>query len=168
MNPVHHGIHHIKFSGQSPGFEGEPLATASVFNKPITVSAAAISYASPIVPIERMRPSGASICVYRWEVYTLPSSPLNRCRLNSGRGAQYTSGNFQKWCAGNHVTLSMGLTRVCWDNYVAENFLSNLKIEMHHHYTFPVHLSAGVGRTAATRVCLRLGLWLNTRTWTHQ
>lgn len=67
---------------------------------------------------------------------------LSRIRPSSDRGAQYTSGDFQKWRAGNNVTQSMGLTRVCWDNAVAENFFSHLKTEMYHHYDFPNHLSA--------------------------
>ncbi|MDD0858072.1 DDE-type integrase/transposase/recombinase [Arthrobacter alpinus] len=35
--------------------------------------------------------------------------------FNSDRGSQYTSGDFQKWCAGNNVTQSMGEVGVCWD-----------------------------------------------------
>ena len=35
--------------------------------------------------------------------------------FGSHRGSQYTSGDFQKWCAGNNVTQSMGEVRVCWD-----------------------------------------------------
>ena len=62
--------------------------------------------------------------------------------FHSDRGSQYTSGEFQKWCAGNKITQSMGLTGICWDNAVAENFFSHLKTEMYHHYDFPNHLSA--------------------------
>ena len=42
-------------------------------------------------------------------------------------GGQYTSAEFQGWGAGNNVTQSMGKVGVCWDNAVAENFLSHLK-----------------------------------------
>ncbi|GAB3597913.1 Integrase core domain protein [Corynebacterium faecale] len=56
--------------------------------------------------------------------------------------AQYTSGEFQKWCAGNKITQSMGVTGVCWDNAVVENFFSHLKTEMYHHYDFKNHLAA--------------------------
>lgn len=62
--------------------------------------------------------------------------------FHSDRGTQYTSGEFQKWCAGNKITQSMGLTGVCWDNAVAENFFSHLKTEMYHHSDFQNHLSA--------------------------
>lgn len=36
--------------------------------------------------------------------------------FHSDRGLQYTSEQFQTWCAGNKITQSMGLTGVCWDN----------------------------------------------------
>jgi len=62
--------------------------------------------------------------------------------FHSDRGSQYTFGEFQTWCAGNKITYSMGLTGVCWDNAVAENFFSNLETEMYHHYDFKNHLSA--------------------------
>ncbi|MFF5794562.1 DDE-type integrase/transposase/recombinase [Paeniglutamicibacter sp. NPDC012692] len=62
--------------------------------------------------------------------------------FHSDQGAQYTSGDFQRWCAENKATRSMGLTGVCWENTVAENFLSHLKTEMYHHCEFPKHLSA--------------------------
>lgn len=77
--------------------------------------------------------------------------------FHSDRGSQYTSGAFQKWCAGNNVTQSMGLTGVCWDNAVAENFFSHLKTEMYHHYDFPNHLSA---RTAVMEY---IESWYNRR-----
>lgn len=35
--------------------------------------------------------------------------------FHSDRGAQYTSTEFQDWCAANHVTQSMGAVGVCWD-----------------------------------------------------
>ncbi|EMQ99522.1 integrase catalytic region [Paeniglutamicibacter gangotriensis Lz1y] len=51
----------------------------------------------------------------------------------------------------------MGLTGVCWDNSVAENFFSHLKTEMYHHYNFPNHLSA---RTAVMEY---IESWYNRR-----
>ncbi|QIM16220.1 IS3 family transposase [Leucobacter insecticola] len=50
--------------------------------------------------------------------------------FHSDRGAQYTSGEFQGWCANNGITQSMGEVGVCWDNAVAESFFSHLKTEM--------------------------------------
>lgn len=77
--------------------------------------------------------------------------------FHSDRGTQYTSSQFQKWCAGNKIVQSMGATGVCWDNAVAENFFSHLKTEMYHHYNFPDHLSA---RTAVMEY---IESWYNRR-----
>lgn len=41
---------------------------------------------------------------------------------HTDRGTQFTSRQFQAWCAGNGITQSMGKVGVCWDNAVAENF----------------------------------------------
>ena len=77
--------------------------------------------------------------------------------FHTGRGVQYTSGDFQKWCAGNNVTQSMGLTGVCWDISVVENFFSHLKTKVYHHFNFPNHLSA---RTAVVEY---IESWYNRR-----
>ena len=39
----------------------------------------------------------------------------NGAIFHSDRGSQHTSGDFQKWCAANGVTQSMGAVGVCWD-----------------------------------------------------
>lgn len=62
--------------------------------------------------------------------------------FHSDRGTQYTSAEFQAWCAGNAVTQSMGKVGVCWDNSVAENFFSHLKTEFYHHHSFATRLAA--------------------------
>ncbi|MET3811477.1 transposase InsO family protein [Arthrobacter sp. UYEF3] len=77
--------------------------------------------------------------------------------FHSDRGSQYTSGEFQQWCAGNSVTQSMGKVGVCWDNAVAENFFSHLKTEFYHHHTFGNRLAA---RTA---VMDYIEAWYNRR-----
>lgn len=64
---------------------------------------------------------------------------------HSDRGAQFTSAQFQAWCAGNGVTQSMGEVGVCWDNAVAENFFSHLKTEFYHHHSFATRLAARTG-----------------------
>lgn len=64
---------------------------------------------------------------------------------HSDRGAQFTSAQFQDWCAGNGITQSMGRTGVCWDNSVAENFFSHLKTEFYHHHAFETRLAARTG-----------------------
>jgi len=81
----------------------------------------------------------------------------NGAIFHSDRGAQYTSGDFQKWCATNGVTQSMGAVGVCWDNAVAESFFSHLKTEMFHQQTFSNHLSA---RTAVMEY---IESWYNRR-----
>jgi putative transposase len=65
--------------------------------------------------------------------------------FHSDRGVQYTSSEFQAWCAGNGVTQSMGKVGVCWDNAVAENFFSHLKTEFYHHHSFASRLTARTG-----------------------
>ncbi|GAB3551974.1 hypothetical protein GCM10027404_21890 [Arthrobacter tumbae] len=65
--------------------------------------------------------------------------------FHSDRGTQYTSSEFQAWCAGNGVTQSMGKVGVCWDNAVAENFFSHLKTEYYHHHSFASRLAARTG-----------------------
>ena len=77
--------------------------------------------------------------------------------FHDDRGAQYTSGDFQKWCAGNNVTQSMGEVGVCWDNAVAESFFSHLKTEMYHHHDFASHMAA---RTAVMEY---IESWYNRR-----
>lgn len=62
--------------------------------------------------------------------------------FGSDRGSKYTSGDFQKWCAGNKITQSMGEVGVCWDNAVAESSFSHVKAEMYHHHDFGNHMSA--------------------------
>jgi transposase InsO family protein len=62
--------------------------------------------------------------------------------FHSDRGTQYTSGQFQKWCAANRVTQSMGALGVSWDNAVAESFFSHMKTEMFHQQHFNNHLAA--------------------------
>lgn len=61
---------------------------------------------------------------------------------HTDRGAQFTSTQFQAWCAGNGVTQSMGRTGVCWDNSVAENWFSHFKTEFYHHQRFTTHREA--------------------------
>lgn len=74
---------------------------------------------------------------------------------HSDRGTQFTSAEFQAWCAGNGITQSMGRTGVCWDNSVAENFFSHLKTEFYHHHSFATRLAA---RTATMEY---IEVWYN-------
>src|SRR5699024_944257 len=56
--------------------------------------------------------------------------------FHSDHGAQYTSGEFQKYCNDNNIRQSMGRTGVCWDNSVAESFFASLKNEMYYQQVF--------------------------------
>ncbi|MGV8881328.1 MAG: IS3 family transposase [Rhodoglobus sp.] len=78
-------------------------------------------------------------------------------QFHSDRGSQYTSDDFQRWCAANTITQSMGAVGVCWDNAVAESFFSHLKTEMFHHHSFENHLAA---RTAVMEY---IEVWYNRR-----
>lgn len=77
--------------------------------------------------------------------------------FHSDRGAQYTSAEFQKWCAANGVTQSMGAVGVCWDNAVAESFFSHMKTEMYYQQDFENNLAA---RTAVMEY---IESWYNRR-----
>ncbi|MGM7777282.1 IS3 family transposase [Arthrobacter sp. KNU-44] len=77
--------------------------------------------------------------------------------FHSDRSTQYTSEEFQRWCAQNEVTQSMGKVGVCWDNAVAENFFSHLKTEFYHHHRFGSRL------TARTAVMDYIEGWYNRR-----
>ena len=81
----------------------------------------------------------------------------NGAIFHSDRGSQYTSGDFQKWCAANGITQSMGAVGVCWDNAVAESFFSHMKTEMYYQQDFDNHLAA---RTAVMEY---LESWYNRR-----
>ena len=62
--------------------------------------------------------------------------------FHSDRGAQYTSTEFTRYCAGGDVSTSVGRTGVCWDNAVAESFFAALKNEMYHREHFPTRARA--------------------------
>jgi transposase InsO family protein len=56
--------------------------------------------------------------------------------------AQYTSGEFARFCQANSVRTSVGRTGVCWDNAAAESFFAALKNEMYHRQVFPTRAKA--------------------------
>jgi transposase InsO family protein len=57
--------------------------------------------------------------------------------FHSDRGAQYTSGQFARFCASHGIRTSLGRTGVCWDNAAAESFFGALKNEMYYRQAFP-------------------------------
>src|SRR5690625_387505 len=70
---------------------------------------------------------------------------------------QFTSAQFQAWCAGNGITQSMGRTRVCWDNSVAENWFSHFNTEIYYHHGFAIH------REAEAAILSYIESWYNRR-----
>lgn len=77
-----------------------------------------------------------------WDVYWAPRSELSRSRLNSDRGAQYTSEEYTKLAKDLGVRLSVGRTGVCWDNAVAKSWLSMLRNEMYYRRAFATRRQA--------------------------
>ena len=77
--------------------------------------------------------------------------------FHSDRGSQYTSSDFQDWCAANKITQSMGKVGTCWDNAVTECFFSHMKTEMYYQQAFANHL------TARTAVMEYIESWYNRR-----
>jgi transposase InsO family protein len=50
--------------------------------------------------------------------------------------AQYSSGEFARFCQAHGVRTSVGRTGVCWDNAAAESFFGALKNEMYYRQSF--------------------------------
>ena len=49
--------------------------------------------------------------------------------IHSDQGSQFGSDEFNRWCKDNRLSPSMSRRGNCWDNAVAESFVSNLKRE---------------------------------------
>jgi putative transposase len=62
--------------------------------------------------------------------------------FHSDRGAQYTSADFTRFCAGRRIRTSVGNTGVCWDNAAAESFFASLKNEMYYRESFTTRARA--------------------------
>ena len=57
--------------------------------------------------------------------------------FHSDRGAQYTSGDFAKYCKKHHIRRSLGRTGICYDNAVSESFFATYKKELIHTRPWP-------------------------------
>jgi transposase InsO family protein len=62
--------------------------------------------------------------------------------FHSDRGAQYTSAEFTRFCAGRRIRTSVGNTGVCWDNAAAESFFASLTNEMYYREAFATRARA--------------------------
>lgn len=61
---------------------------------------------------------------------------------HSDRGAQYTSGDYQRLLAECGARVSMSGAGQCWDNAVAESFFGTLKTELVNRTTYATHAEA--------------------------
>jgi transposase InsO family protein len=50
--------------------------------------------------------------------------------FHADRGSQYTSGDFRRLLAANHITQSLSRRGQCWDNAVAESWFATYKTEL--------------------------------------
>lgn len=57
--------------------------------------------------------------------------------FHSDRGCQYTSKQFDRFCARNGVRRSLGRTGICYDNAVSESFFATYKKELIHPRPWP-------------------------------
>jgi putative transposase len=63
--------------------------------------------------------------------------PLTGVIFHSDRGAQYTSGEFDRYCKRNNIRRSLGRTGICYDNAVSESFFATYKKELIHTRPWP-------------------------------
>jgi transposase InsO family protein len=57
--------------------------------------------------------------------------------FHSDRGAQYTSGDFDRYCKRNNIRRSLGRTGTCYDNAVSESMFATYKKELIHTRPWP-------------------------------
>lgn len=57
--------------------------------------------------------------------------------FHSDRGAQYTSGDFARYCKRHNIRRSLGRTGTCYDNAVAESMFATYKKELIHTRPWP-------------------------------
>ena len=57
--------------------------------------------------------------------------------FHSDRGAQYTSGQFARYCQARGIRRSLGRTGICYDNAVSESFFATYKKELIHTRPWP-------------------------------
>jgi len=57
--------------------------------------------------------------------------------FHSDRGAQYTSGDFDRYCKTNNIRRSLGRTGICYDNAVSESTFATYKKELIHTRPWP-------------------------------
>jgi transposase InsO family protein len=93
-------------------------------------STAALSRADPTLPIDWVMPIRAHAARKSAATYSLPWSLLSGFPLNSDKGCQYTALRFTQRLADAGVAPSTGSVGDSYDNALAENLWSSIKIEL--------------------------------------
>ena len=87
-SPRHETHRNVADSRSLESWKGLRRQTSSVLYAPSALSAMALSYESPTVPVEGSMPNSPTLVVYTRLMYCAPWSLLNRCRFNSDHGTQ--------------------------------------------------------------------------------
>lgn len=82
-SPRHETHRNVADSRSLESWKGLRRQTSSVLYAPSALSAMALSYESPTVPVEGSMPNSPILVVYTRLMYCAPWSELNRCRFNS-------------------------------------------------------------------------------------
>ncbi|PBC39158.1 hypothetical protein CJ179_37980 [Rhodococcus sp. ACS1] len=82
------------------------------------------------VPRERSAPNSRYTSADSFDVYGVPLSLLNRIPFNSGKGCQFTAVRFTQRLVDAGIAPSTGSVGDSFDNALAENLWSTLKIEL--------------------------------------
>ena len=105
--------------------------TSSVLYAPSALSAMALPYGSPTVPVDGSIPYSITLVVYTVPVYCVPWSELNRHRFNSDMGWQYRHRWWRDRLAGLNIRQSMSRKGNCIDNAATEQVFGHLKDEFY-------------------------------------
>ena len=81
-SPRHETHRNVADSRSLESWKGLRRQTSSVLYAPSALSAMALSYESPTVPVEGSMPNSPTLVVYTRLMYCAPWSELNRCRFN--------------------------------------------------------------------------------------
>ena len=81
-SPRHETHRNVADSRSLESRKGLRRQTSSVLYAPLTLSAMALPYESPTVPVEGSMPSSPTLVVYMRLMYCTPWSELNRHRFN--------------------------------------------------------------------------------------
>ena len=135
-SPRHETHRNVADSRSLKSWKGLRRQTSSVLYAPSALSAMALSYESPTVPVEGSMPNSPTLVVYTRLMYCAPWSELNRHRFNSDRGCHYRWPEWIRICTEHGLTRSMSAKGCSPDNAAAEGFFGRLKQEFFHKRSF--------------------------------